>query len=125
MPASAIKIDGLAQFQKTLKSCERDVRLGVKASLRAAAEPVRVEAERLAPQEIKNVGPDWSQMRVGLTTSVLYVAPKQRTSSQQGRKRRNMAGLLGRVLDDALESKSSEAEGLIEKALDDILERNW
>lgn len=125
MSASAIRIEGLAEFQKTLKVCEREVRLGVRAKLKDAAEPVRVEAEHLAAAEIRNIGHDWSQMRVGITTSLLYVAPKQRGAKSGGRKRGNMFGLLSRALNEALDAKAPEVERLLEGALDDILHRNW
>lgn len=126
MPASsAIKVDGLTALQKALKNCEKEVKSGIRAKLRDVGEPVRVEAERLASEEIRRIGPAWSQMKIGLTSSLLYVAPKQRSTSAASRKRKNLAALLGRALNDAVDAKRAESLGLMENALDDILQRNW
>jgi hypothetical protein len=122
--AGAIRVDGLRELQRACAASEREVRLGVRAKLREAAEPVKEEAERLGPQEISNLGPAWARMRVGVTTSVVYVAPASRRRG--GSPRRNLGGLLmNRVLQPALDAKKDEVERKLEEALDAIAERNW
>lgn len=121
-----VEIKGLADLQRALRSCSREVRLGVRKKLRSVAEPVRLEAERLALEEISHIGPDWSQMRIGITTWTVYVAPKQRGIKQGAKKRRNLAPLLAdEAMNPALENRRGEVVDLIGRALDDILVRNW
>lgn len=92
-----LRVDGLGELQRALRLADRDVRLGVRTSLRRMAEPVRSDAERLATSEIRRIGVPWSRMRVGITVHTVYVAPVERgrRSRQNQRIRRpNLAGLL-------------------------------
>jgi hypothetical protein len=63
-------------------------------SLRAAAEPVRADAERLAVETIPRIGVPWSRMRIGVTTTSVYLAPRQRGAKLPKRRRPNLAALL-------------------------------
>ena len=84
------------------------------------AEPVRAEAASLAASSIRNIGPDWSRMRVGLTVDTVYVAPRQRGIKKGSRKRRNLAPLLmERAMVPALEHHTDE----IERAFGQMLDR--
>lgn len=96
------------------------MRLGIRRELRGVAEPVRADAESLAASGIRNIGPDWSRMRVGLTPDVVYVAPRKRGVKRGSRKRRNLAPLLmTRALEPALDNNAH----LIEQRFGDVLDR--
>lgn len=84
------------------------------------AEPVRAEAASLAASSIRNIGPDWSRMRVGLTVDTVYVAPRQRGNKKGSRKRRNLAPLL---LERAMEPALDHHTGEIERAFGQMLDR--
>jgi hypothetical protein len=61
-------------------------------------------------------------MRVGVTQSSVYVAPRKRRSAGNRNKRRpNLANLLqGRALDPALEANEHNVEQAMERLLDKV-----
>jgi len=92
MAAQTVRILGLRELDRAFGQVSRETRLGMRAELRAIAEPVRSEAQELAPQKISNIGDQWARMRVGVTARGAYVAPQSRG---RGKIRRpNLAGLL-------------------------------
>jgi hypothetical protein len=124
--ASAIRVRGLADLNRALARADRDVRLGVRRELREVAEPVRADAERLAVSGIRNVheGDPWSRMRVGVTRSLVYVAPRQRGAARGPRRRRNMADLLAvRAMEPALDINRPLVERNLEEMLDDVADK--
>lgn len=118
-----IRMHGLKELQRACKDSDKETRLGVRRKLREAGEPVRAEAERTGPLEISNLGPKWGQMRIGVTSSTVYVTPKARRRG--GSPRPNLGRRLQTVMEDALEAKSADVESKLEEALDDIAERHW
>lgn len=107
-------------FRVADKTLSRELRKG----LRDSAEPVRSDAEMLAGTRISNMGApasadaqDWRRMRVGVTRTSVYVAPRSRASSGS-RKRRNLFDLMtGRSLEPALDANVDE----VTRRLDDVL----
>jgi hypothetical protein len=100
----------------------KDTKLGIRPALRKAAEPVRAAAAGKALGEIRNMpgSPNWAQMRTGVTTKVVYVAPKQKGTHGRGRRRRpNLAGLL---MDRAMAPALEENIGGVERALETMLD---
>lgn len=119
-----VYVDGLGDLLRACSASEKGVRKGVRGKLREAVEPVRAEAERLAPGGIRNLGPVWGRMRAGVTTSYAYVAPASRRSG--GSPRPNLGPLLmKRAMEPALDAKAGEVERKLEEAIDDIANRNW
>lgn len=90
------------------------------------ARPVQLEAQRLAATEISGIrrtnltsGGEWALMRIGVTSKLLYVAPKKRGNKQGAKKRRNLAPLLmGKAMEPALDANRHRFESDIEDALD-------
>lgn len=120
-------VHGLADLQRALAKAEREVRLGVRKELRQVAEPVRAEAQQLAAGTIRNIGPAWPRMRVGVTRNLVYVAPRQRsrTSRTNPRVRRpNLAGLLmDQAMQPALDRNQTRVERELEQMLDQVADR--
>lgn len=115
--STGIKVHGLADLNRALKLADKETRLGVRAAQRALAEPVRIEAQSRAARLIPNIGVPWAQMRTGITTKVVYVAPKQRR--KRGSKRPNLGTLLmDRAMEPALEQNRHRFEADIEHMLD-------
>ncbi len=128
MAQGAVHVKGLAELQRAFKHTDKNVRLGFRGALRAAAEPVRARAETLAVQNIRNVhgGDKWSQMRTGITTRVVYVAPKQR-GTRFGPQRRPVFGpmLLHEAMEPALDQLRPAVYAGIEQAIDRLLEKDF
>ena len=124
MAASGIEVKGFREMRRNLRSADKDLDKGLRKSLRAAAEPVRRDAESLAESRITNIGPVWGRMRTGVTQSMVYVAPRQR--GRRGRlKRPNLAGLLeDRAMQPALDANEDDIEREIGDMLDGLV-RRW
>lgn len=123
--AKPVRVRGLRELNNALARADRDVRNGVRKTLRDVAEPVRADAERLAASEIRNIdgGDPWSRMRTGVTKTLVYVAPKQR-STRGPKKRKNLANLLQtRSLDPALERNEDNVNRGFEQMLDTVADR--
>lgn len=136
MPAVAetIRVQGLREMQRAFDRADKTLLSEFQVAMRTVAEPVRLDAERLAATKIRNVlsptaDVDWWRMRTGLTRVSLYVAPfergrlSKRNPSRYGR--RKFAGLL---LEKAMEPALARNEGRAVRAVDDVLEtvgRAW
>lgn len=126
MPAErTIRIEGLADLNRAFALADRKVRLEKNAQLRELAEPVRADAESLAVATIPRIGIPWSRMRVGVTRTTVYVAPRQRGSRQPGTRRPNLAGLLhGRAMVPALNANQQEIVAGVDRWLGEV-GRSW
>lgn len=125
MPAGlgAVRVRDLAETNRALRKADRDVRLGFRKGLREVAEPVRADAERLAAAEIRNIGPDWSRMRTGITTEVVYVAPRKRGIKKGAGKRPNLAPLLAEQMEQALDNNADQIEGRFGDVIDRVADQ--
>lgn len=126
MPAErTIRVEGLADLNRAFALADRKVRLEKNQQLRELAEPVRVDAENLAVATIPRIGLSWSRMRVGVTRTTVYVAPKQRGSRHPGTRRPNLAGLLhGRAMVPALNANTPQIVGGVDRWLGEV-GRSW
>ncbi len=119
MPAGSVKVKGLRELNRTFKKMGVEVQKETRDQLREVGEPVRQAAEQLAAAQFRNLG-DWSQMRLGVTQKLVYVAPRQRTQGV-GTPRPTLAGLLlQRAMLPALEQNESRVVAGLEKMLDDL-----
>lgn len=121
MASGAVRVHGLRELNRAFARADKETRKEVRAAERAIAEPVRATAENLAGSEISGLqrSPQWAGMRIGVTRSLIYVAPKSRRKI--GSRRPNLAGLLlSRAMEPALEQHRGDIERAIERALDRI-----
>jgi hypothetical protein len=117
MPVGAVRIEGLRELQVSLQRMRSEVGPELRKELRDAGEPVRALAEEKAVGRIRNIGPQWSRMRLGVTTKVVYVAPKSRRHG--GSPRPNLGGLLmDRAMQPALDESAAEIYPRVEAMLD-------
>lgn len=116
--AGEVRIRGLRELQSSLKKVNKEVAKTVRDELKEAAEPVRQTAERFAGAEISHIGPSWGQMRLGVTSSTVYIAPKSRRRG--GSPRKNLAILL---LEKAMFPALEEHQGYIIKRVERALDR--
>lgn len=121
--SSAVTVRGLRELELTFQALGKEAKRALNAELRIVAEPIRSDAQTLAASSIPRIGPKWSKMRVGVTRTLVYVAPRQRGvkgSGTNARRRPKFADLLlDRAMDPALEKNKPRIEGAVE----DLFER--
>lgn len=120
MPAvEGIRIEGLRELQRGFKGVSKDASKGLRVELRKVGEGVRSLAESKASSEITRIGPKWGRMRLGVTTSYVYIAPRSRRGT--GSPRPNLAGLLmSRAMIPAAEESQEATVLAVEGMLDRI-----
>lgn len=130
MPATAetIRVQGLREMQRAFAVADKTLLVEFQTAMRAVAEPVRVDAERLAATKIRNIlSPtaevDWWRMRVGLTRVSLYVAPFERGRlSKRNPRRYSRPNLAGLLMDKAMEPALARNEARAVAAVDHVLQ---
>jgi hypothetical protein len=121
--AGPIAVRGLADVQRAFARADKESRAGVRNEMSSIAEPVQMTVETLASSTIRNIGPLWPVMRIGVTRKLVYVAPKQRGVKVKGgtsRSRRKFAPLLAAR---ALEPAQAQHEGQFEAQVEQMLDR--
>lgn len=120
--AQSVSVDGLRELNRAFARADKQVKAEFRGTLRKAAEPVRQDAESLAVAGIRNIGEPWSRMRVGVTRSLVYVAPRQRgRKTGAGARRPNLKGLLlERSLEPALENNIDGVTNDVEHMLNGV-----
>ena len=118
MPFEGVRVDGLRELNRAFAKFGAEEKKALTGALADAAEPVRARAETLADQNIRNIGPDWDQMRTGATTKLVYVAPARRRGRNPNLARPNLAPLLmDKALSPALEEAMPEVVDLLDGVL--------
>lgn len=121
---TVIKIQGLTELERALKEAEPLVYAELRKGLEAAGQPIAERSHALALQNIPKVTEPWSEFRVGSTTQVVYVAPKQRGSKVGPRKRPKFATLLiKRALEPAVPGAEIELQRQAEAALNRAIDK--
>lgn len=117
-------VHGLREASAAFAKADKDARKVWRTHMRQVAEPVRLDAEGSTKQQIPRIGPRWYKMRVGVTRTEVYVAPRQRGIRTRGtdpRRRPNLAGLMmSRAMEPALERHEPEIERAFERMLDEV-----
>jgi len=118
----AVRVRGLKEMSRAFARADKHLSRDLRERLRDAAEPVADTAEQLTAYgaPIRNLSPGdrWSQMRVGVTRQLVYVAPKMRGTQTKRMKRRNLKDLL---LEKALEPALDRHEDEIVESVDRLL----
>jgi hypothetical protein len=120
----AVHVEGLKEVNRAFGKIDKSLAKEVRDALKKAGEPVRAHAETLAVGNISNIGPTWSRMRLGSTSTGVYLAPKARRRGGSGRPNLGRL-LLGASMFPAIEEKADEIEREVEKALDDLTDENF
>ena len=117
--AGAVSVRGLRELDRAFAEASKQIRREQRAELAKVAQPVKSAAEELAVSGIRNIGDRWSRMRVGVTSSLVYVAPKSRR--QGGSPRPNLALLLlTKSLEPALDREQDVVVGGLERWIDRV-----
>lgn len=128
MPAvneRVVRVEGLRELSRAFALADKAERRMFRQSLRDVAEPVRADAEALAVSRISRIGLPWSRMRVGVTRTSVYVAPRERGTRTPTRSRPKLASLLmDRAMQPALDAHVEEVEEATDRMLGDVA-RLW
>lgn len=125
MPTSqTIAVSGLRDLSRAFAKADRTLKKDLRVRLAEAAEPVRADAQNLAAAEIRNLhhGDPWVRMRVGVTTTSVYVAPRQRGATSRARSGRRRPNLKQLLLDRAMEPALAHNRERIVRRVDDVLD---
>lgn len=134
MPATdarTLRVSGLAELQRAFARADRNVKKDLRSTIASVAEPVAADAHQLAVQEISGLGAadPWAGFRVGVTRTLVYVAPKQRgrLSRRNPRRyiRRKFADfLMDKAMAPALDNNIPEIEQQVGRMLDGVAD-DW
>lgn len=120
MPFDAVKVEGLADLQRSLREVSKGIQANLTTELLVAAQPARAVAERLAVDRISRMRQSgWNEMRLGTSGSIVYMAPKRRGRGNASRRRPNLGRLLvSRAMEPSLALTGQRIEAGAQKAVD-------
>jgi len=126
MANRGITVHGLRELGAAFAAAGPVANRTLKETLRGVAEPIRADAESLASSQIPRIGVPWSRMRVGVTRTAVYVAPRQRgTRGRTARSRPRFADLMEqRAMTPALEQNRAEIAQRVDDAFS-VLAARW
>lgn len=116
MPAEVVI--GAAELDKAFQRAGATMQRELDNRLRFYAQPVVADAEALALAS--GAGPAWSDMRVGASRRLVYVAPVKRGTRIESLKRPKFAR---RLLSRAMEPALNRNRANIERQFDELLAR--
>jgi hypothetical protein len=126
---SGVHVRGLRELQRAFALADKKLARELRLALQEAADPVRYDAAQLAGKRIRNIlSPtaevNWAAMRVGVTRSLVYVAPQERGRRSRANpkiRRPNLATLLmGRAMEPALVRNVATVERAVSRVLDTV-----
>ncbi len=125
---SDTSVEGYRDLLRAFRIADKELNRELRSRLKAVAEPVRVDAQHLAVQNIRRIGIPWSEMRIGVTRAGVYVAPKKRGVKTRGRGGLRRPNLFELLLGEALIPALAMNEGRIVFEMERLLEevgRKW
>jgi hypothetical protein len=121
--AGAVAVRGLSDLTRDLKRmAATDLSTDLRDELRKVAEPIAYRAEQLAVSEISHMGTSsWRKMRIGVTSKVVYIAPRQH-GKKVGAQKRPAFGLYlyEQAMEPALDEFAPLLNARVEKAIDNF-----
>ena len=126
MPAEGtLLLKGQAELVRAFSRAGKDTKKYIRHELAVVAEPVAHDAENLAKENIRRIGPRWWKMRVGVTQKSVYVVPAQSGGrGPSSRRRPNFADIMQPLMDEALHDNEGRIEEAVNLALEHI-EEEW
>jgi hypothetical protein len=119
----AAVVEGLRDLQVAFKLAGKTSSVELRAALRDSAEPVRADAQTIASLGLHPSKVDWSQMRVGISRTMVYVAPKQRGKKSRHdhrRRRPNVAPILAHAMETSLDQNEPEVMARVQRVVDSV-----
>lgn len=123
-----VYVKGLAEVNYLLSKADKETRLGLRKAEREVARPISGDAERLTLQNIPRTRlgkVEWWEMRIGVTQTLIYVAPKQKGVRGKGpRRRKEFANLMmARAMEPALRKNEHDIEARFDHVLEEVAHR--
>jgi len=119
-----VRVDGYRELMRSFALISDGLRKDLRGQLAEATSPAKDRAQRLAGSQIRNMlSPtalvDWWKMRLGVTTTAVYLAPGQRRSG--GSPRPNLGPLLmNEAMFPAVEQTMPEIRMRLDGWLDEL-----
>lgn len=110
---------GYRELSKTFKAMGKDVQKEVTKRLKEVGEPARRTAEQLAGENLSRLG-DWSQMRLGVTSKMVYIAPRQRSKRIASKRPKLAVELLTKAMFPAIDEHEAEIMSALDDTLDEL-----
>lgn len=124
MPSDrAIRVEGVSELRRAFNRADKKLGRDLAKTLKAVGEPVRVDAERNVLGGISRIGIRWYRMRIGISRSIVYVAPKERGRQSRANprlRRPRLADQMGPEMERALDANVKQAEAGFLRLLDDV-----
>ena len=121
MPYAGVRVDGLRDLDRAFALFGKEEKKKFRVRLAEAAEPVRERAQELADENITNIGSEWSEFRIGVTTKAVYIAPRHRRSGHASYVRPKFGGLLMyEAMSPALEENKTAVADNIDSMLGEL-----
>lgn len=124
----ALRVRGLRELNRAFARADKRTSKELRDALREVAQPVASDAEALARVEIPNIGQKWPRMRVGVTRTLVYVAPRERGVASRANQRKRRPNLATKMMDEAmapaLARHAPDLERRTQHALDTVA-RDW
>src|SRR5262245_45001915 len=115
-----LAVENLRETMRAFRRADKTLNREMRAGLRDVAEPVRSSAEHLAVTGIPRIGIPWSRMRVGVTQSFVYVAPRERGRASRTNPRIRRPNLKTLLLDRAMEPALERNIGVAEQRFNGV-----
>lgn len=128
MANEVIRIEGLSELSRAFRHARTGIAKDLRSALESSAEPVRADAQTLALSSIRRIGTPWSRMRVGVTQSMVYVAPIERGVKRHGRERFRRPNLARLLRDRAMQPAFAQNRDKVVREVEDTLAdlaRTW
>lgn len=120
MAQRAVRVEGLSGLLRAFSAADKTLRDDLKDALQEAAAPVRQAAQSKA--FALGAGSDWSRMRIGAYTSIVYVAPVERGVKGRGNQRKRRPKFGTRLMDRAMQPALDENVASVERRLDGLID---
>jgi hypothetical protein len=128
LEVAEVNVRGLRELERLFAAAGPEANRRLRKEMRLVAEPIRSDAEQLAASGITRIGPKWSRMRVGVTRTLVYVAPREkgvRTRGPDPRRRPKFADRMEEVaMGPALKRNEAQIEHRV-GALFDTIANDW
>lgn len=118
-----LRVEGLRELTATFAHAPKDVNRAYRAELRTVAFPVQQTAQQLAVERISRIGVPWSRFRIGVTRTLVYVAPRQRGVNSRGNARLRRPNLARRMAHEVTGPALAVNRHKVERDFDEMLDR--
>lgn len=119
----AVSIRGYTELRRTLGLYGKEIDKALRKDLRSLAKPVQQKAESLMRTNVRNIGSSWWKAKVGVSKSLVYVAPVKKGVKKGEFKRRSFADIAIPLYEEALEGQGDQIAAEITESVNRVGDR--